>query len=168
MRIIASHHLHSRVNLLVHKIMLRSRSLCTCRSLLLVGQPVPPQFFDLGPQPSILGPQPVILNPRPQEFGVFVTLAPRGHPSRVTDVRILIATRVYVIIGAVIVVVDAIRPHNCAVKRRGDKGPSVRSEGATHQLVMVPCEGADAGPVASAPHARCAVMRPSDEGPSVW
>eukprot|EP00976_Prorocentrum_cordatum_P045816 925482-Prorocentrum_minimum.AAC.1 len=30
------------------------------------------------------------------------------------------------------------------------------------------CEGAEAGPVGSAPHTRCAVDRLSVEGPSVW
>ena len=71
-----------------------------------------PQLFDFGPQPSILGPQQqFILLPRAQELVVFVTLAPRSYrPTRVTRVGISIATRVNVIIGAVIVVVDTIGP----------------------------------------------------------
>eukprot|EP00976_Prorocentrum_cordatum_P048370 976334-Prorocentrum_minimum.AAC.1 len=74
-----------------------------------------------------------------------------------------------VIIGAVIiVVVDTIGPHNCPVRRHGDKGPSVRSEGATGNTGVVSCEDAEAGPIASAPHACCEVHRPCDEGPSVW
>eukprot|EP00959_Pyramimonas_sp_CCMP1952_P129391 2705805-Pyramimonas_sp.AAC.1 len=57
----------------------------------------------------VLGPQPVILEPCPQEFVVFI--APRGHPTKVTRVRISIATRANVVIGAVIVVVNIIGPH---------------------------------------------------------
>eukprot|EP00959_Pyramimonas_sp_CCMP1952_P341844 7160799-Pyramimonas_sp.AAC.2 len=43
-----------------------------------------------------------------------------------------------------------------------DKGPSVRSEGATHHFAYVVSEKTEAGPVASAQHTRCVVIRPSD------
>eukprot|EP00959_Pyramimonas_sp_CCMP1952_P011991 253155-Pyramimonas_sp.AAC.2 len=65
------------------------------------------------------------LKPRPQEFVVFITLAPRGHIQPESLMSKSLATRVNVVIGAVIVVVDTIGPHDCAVLRCGDQGPSV-------------------------------------------
>eukprot|EP00959_Pyramimonas_sp_CCMP1952_P465801 9488942-Pyramimonas_sp.AAC.2 len=42
------------------------------------------------------------------------------------------------------------------------------SDSSFPRTLAVFSEGAQAGPVASAPHARCAVVKPGDEGPSVW